>query len=316
MLGIKEVNGNVIIDDTLFDVKEWKARYSGPAYGMPSALGLDMHTVSVTAEGDQPKIAIDPPNDAVKVSMNPSGKADIRQIDDLTYEVTGAKLDAAGVHKRFSLADPGLYAGGTMLTLLRKKGIAVKGTVKRGALRPGTSEIAHVGSRDIDSYVRDTNQHSLNVAADNLLFLLGALKYGSPGTKEKGSQAVSEFLGASGIDPAMLVVDDGSGVSEMNRVSAEQMVSFLRTAAKQPWFKPFLASLSRPGMDGRLQDFGYRSDRMRLKSGQVRDAYCLAGYVEKSSGGTIAFAFLVNGMEANTPAAGSAAVEVLKQLEQ
>jgi D-alanyl-D-alanine carboxypeptidase/D-alanyl-D-alanine-endopeptidase (penicillin-binding protein 4) len=328
-LGVQEIAGDIVIDDSLFDARNWKSRYTGPAYGVPSALGLDMHTVSVTAEAKSQRVIIDPPNDSVKVSFNPSGKPGIRQIDDLTYEVTGVTLDAPTVHNRFSLADPGLYAGGTFLTLLRESGIKVAGVVKRkvapsppigslggrGAGKGQIREIARIGSRDINRVISDTNRHSLNVVADNLLFLLGAKTYGAPGTREKGIQTVTKFVTDMGVPLKGMIIDDGSGVSERNRVSAEQMVMLLRAVARRPWFTTFSDSLSRPGIDGRLKDFGYKSERIRAKSGQLRDAYCLAGYVDRVDGKRLAFAYMVSGSGSDIQAASNAAAEVLKYLE-
>lgn len=312
-LGIKEIDGDVVIDDSLFDTKGWQNRYSGPAYGAPSALGLDMHTIALTIDGSG-RMVIAPPNDSVKVSINPSGKPDIRQIDDLTYETIGAAEDVPSVHKRFPLNDPALYAGGTFSTLLKKQGIKISGTVKRGVSPAEARDIARIGSLDIASLVGETNRQSLNVAADNLLFLLGAQTFGAPGTKEKGIRAVKDFVLELGVPITGLVVADGSGVSELSRITPEQMVTFLLSVSRKPWFPSFLESLSRPGMDGRLKDFGYHSDRMRLKFGQVRDAYCIAGYVDRKDGNRIAFAFMVNGPDANAWTSQTAAVEALKSL--
>jgi D-alanyl-D-alanine carboxypeptidase/D-alanyl-D-alanine-endopeptidase (penicillin-binding protein 4) len=280
---------------------------------VPAALGLDLHTVSIAIEGS--RIAVDPPNDAVKVSLNPSGRLGIRQIDDLTYEITGAVEKTTAFHNRFSVADPALYAGGVFLTLIRKQGIAVSGTVKRGIMPAHAREVARLGSPDLKAVIRETNRQSLNVAADNMLFMLGALTSGLPGTREKGIQAVNGFLRELGVPLKGLVIDDGSGVSERNRVSAEQMVEFLRLAAGRPWFTAFHESLSRPGMDGRLKDFGYRSERIRMKSGQLTDAYGLAGYIDRLDGKKIAFAYLVNGSGLDAPTATSGGVEVWRQLE-
>lgn len=319
--GIKKVAGDIVVDDQLFEVKGWSGRFSGPAYAVPSALGLDLHTVSITSDGSGRFVA-EPPNDAVKVRFNPSGKRGIRQIDDLSYEVTGAVRDAPAVRNRFSLADPAMYAGGTFLTLLKRQGIEVAGSVKRSpsplpvpATGAGGKVLARIGSRSINELVRDTNQQSLNVSADNLLFLLGAEVYGAPGTREKGIRAVNRFLSELQVPPDGLIVDDGSGISELNRISADQMVVFLEAVAKKSWFPDFFDSLSRPGIDGRLRDFGYKSERIRAKSGQLRDAYCLAGYVDRLDGRKIAFAYMVNGTNMVTPEASSAAVEVLRQLE-
>src|SRR5574341_1422307 len=42
-LGIKRITGDIVVDNSLFDVKEWKNKYKGAAYSIPSALGLDLH---------------------------------------------------------------------------------------------------------------------------------------------------------------------------------------------------------------------------------------------------------------------------------
>ncbi len=313
-LGVQQITGTVIVDDSLFDARGWRSRYAGPAYGVPSALGLDLHTVSIGIEGS--RIVVDPPNDAVKVSLNPSGQPGVRRIDDFTYEITGATQNGPAFHKRFSLEDPALYAGGAFLSLLRKQGVSVSGAPKRGMLPGKAREVARVGSSNLKTMIRDTNRQSLNVAADNMIFLLGALTSGLPGTREKGIQAINGFLRELGVPLKGVVIDDGSGVSERNRVSAGQMVEFLRLAAGRPWFNEFRESLSRPGMDGRLQDLGYRSERIRMKSGQLTDTYGLAGYIDRRDGKKIAFAYLVNGLALNVTAANSAAVEVLRQLEE
>ncbi|MDO9287350.1 MAG: D-alanyl-D-alanine carboxypeptidase, partial [Thermodesulfovibrionales bacterium] len=97
---ITQIAGDIIIDDTLFDLKEWKPRHYGPAYSTPSALGLDMHTVSITISGSPPEIKIDPPNDLVKVITSLHGKHDIIQIDDLTYSLSGL-TGSTPMKKRF-----------------------------------------------------------------------------------------------------------------------------------------------------------------------------------------------------------------------
>ncbi len=48
---VSKISGDIIVDDTFFDTRGWESKYPGPAYSAPSALGLDMHTVSITVSG-------------------------------------------------------------------------------------------------------------------------------------------------------------------------------------------------------------------------------------------------------------------------
>ena len=291
---ISKISGDIIVDDTFFDTRGWESRYSGPAYSTPSALGLDMHTVSITVSGKPLNIKIEPPNEAIRVSFNPDVKPGIRQIDDLTYEVSGTTSDSTIMRKRFPLKNPGLYAGGTLLTLLKESGVTIKGVVRKGELPPRMTEIFRIKSKDLSEIVKDTNNNSLNVVAENLLLLLGAKRFGLPGTVEKGVMAVREFLSYLGLPSDGIAFTDGSGLSPDNRIASKHIVSFLRIASEKPWFKTFYESLPRVGMDGTLKGVGYENGRIRAKTGQTPDIYCLAGYLERNDGRKIAFSYMVN----------------------
>ena len=130
--GITSISGEIIIDDSLFAVEELRTGYQGPAYSTPSQLGLDMHTVSITVSGRHNEARLNPPNDSVRINFNPDGKPDIRQIDDLTYEVSGKFSDQNMIRKRFPLKNPSIYAALTFKTLLKEKGIRLEGIIKTG----------------------------------------------------------------------------------------------------------------------------------------------------------------------------------------
>jgi D-alanyl-D-alanine carboxypeptidase/D-alanyl-D-alanine-endopeptidase (penicillin-binding protein 4) len=290
--GIKEITGNIIADDSLFDIKGWNSYYQGPAYASPGSLGMDLHTINVF--GRPPNIKVEPVNDDVKVSFVPDRKPSIRQIDDLTYEVRGEISDSGFLKKRFALQDPATYSALTFKTLLREKGINVKGTVRRGETPPHAAEIFSIKAKDLREIVKDTNNNSLNVIAENLLLLIGAKRFGAPGTIQKGIKAVYEFMSEIDLPPGEVSLADGSGLSHDNRITTEQMVGFLKKVSEKPWFKTFYESLPRAGIDGTLKDIGYKNEHVRAKTGQLKDVYCVAGYVERKNGGKIAFSYMVN----------------------
>ncbi len=292
--GIKEIAGDIIADDSLFGTERHKDNYQGSAYASPGALGLDLHTVSIAVLGRPPNLKIEPSNDAVRVSFTANGKPAIRQIDDFTYEVTGNVSDSAIIRKRFSLQDPAIYAAWTLKTLLREKGINHAGRVKRGKTSPDAIEIYNIRSNDLSEIIKDTNNNSLNVIAENLLLIIGTRKFGPPGTIRKGIMAVKEFLDDAGLSSDGMAFSDGSGLSHDNRITTEQMVGFLKKVSVKPWFNIFYESLPRAGMDGTLRAIGYKNEHIRAKTGQLKDVYCIAGYVERKNSGKIAFSYMVN----------------------
>jgi len=290
--GIKEITGNIIADDSLFDIKGWNSYYQGPAYVSPGSLGLDLHTINVF--GRPPNIKVEPPNDDVKVSFVPDRKPGIRQIDDLTYEIRGEISESGIFKKRFALQDPATYAALTFKTLLREKGINLKGTVRRGETPPHATEIFRIKAKDLREIIKDTNNNSLNVVAENLLLLIGAKRFGSPGTVQKGIKAVYEFISEIDLLPSEVSLADGSGLSPDNRITSEQLVIFLKKVSETRWFNAFWESLPRVGIDGTLKKAGYVNEHIRAKSGQLNGVYCLAGYIEREDKSLIAFSYMVN----------------------
>ena len=91
-------------------------------------------------------------------------------------------------------------------------------------------------------------------------------------------------------------LSDGSGLSPQNRVSAADVVSFLR-AMNDPNAAVWKATLATPGdpestLRHRLRDV---ADRVAAKTGSIRGVSTLAGYATADSGKTYAFAILLNG---------------------
>lgn len=292
--GITSIAGDIIIDNSLFAAEDFRKDFYGPAYSMPSPLGLDMHTVSIALSGEVPEIKLNPPNDSVRVNFNPQGKLGIRQIDDATYEVSGNFSNRTKIRKRFPLRNPSAYAAGTFKTLLKEKGIEVEGVIKTGTVPSDAAAIYTVKSKDLKDIVRDVNNNSLNVMAENLLFILGSKRYGAPGAKEKGILAIKEFLKGIGIQPDGITLSDGSGLSHSNRITSKNISNFLDKITGKPWFDAFYYSLPRAGMDGTLKGIGYINERIRAKTGHLGDVYCLAGYIEKKNGKKVAFSYMVN----------------------
>lgn len=286
-IGIGAVSGDVVVDDYYFDVSGWERFGNGPAYAVPGALGLDLHTVSVRAHG-LGDINVTPAVDSLTVAgKSPDGS--IHQVDDLIYMVPEG--EARG---RFALNDPAIYAGSTFRTLMNRSGVAVEGEVRRGRTPSTATELHRVKSKPLPKVIRDTNAYSLNVAAENLLLLLGAKKFGFPGTLENGIKAVKLFLEDLGLPSSEINISDGSGLSKENMVTAEFMARFLERISREPWFDAFYKSLPKAGLEGTLRDIGYSNEKVRAKTGQTESVYSLAGYADGTENGKLAFSLIVN----------------------
>lgn len=314
-LGIRKIEGDIIADESLFTASSLEARWIGPAYTSPGALGLDLHTVSVAASADQGKYVVEPPNDFVKVAFSEDEKSGVRQIDDVTYAVAKSGTGDIALSKRFGLNDPALYAAGTFKTLLRAGGISFSGAIKKGKTPASAQVLSRLKAPALQEMVARMNQYSLNVVAENLLLKLGAEQFGSPGTREKGIAAVKDFLVKKlNLPESEVKIFDGSGLSGKNKISADYMTRFLYAASKKAWFSNFYNSIPSAGQDGETM-LGYVNERVRVKTGQLPDSYGLAGYGEDKNGRKIAFCYIVNapgaGMMGAVQASGAAVLKTL-----
>jgi D-alanyl-D-alanine carboxypeptidase/D-alanyl-D-alanine-endopeptidase (penicillin-binding protein 4) len=73
--------------------------------------------------------------------------------------------------------------------------------------------------------VQELNKRSNNFAAEQLLRTLGAEIGGRPGSWDKGLKAVDRYLTGIGIKSGSYQMQNGSGLYDSNRFSAEQIVT-------------------------------------------------------------------------------------------
>ncbi|MDQ7091808.1 MAG: D-alanyl-D-alanine carboxypeptidase/D-alanyl-D-alanine-endopeptidase [Methylococcales bacterium] len=144
------------------------------------------------------------------------------------------------------------------------------------------------------------NKKSNNVMARQL-FLSVAAKAGTPATLKQGGQKIRQWYQSRGLDFSKLQIENGSGLSRTGRVSARNIGELLLDAYKSPNRSHLLASLPIMGVDGTLRR------RMRgtvaakssyMKTGTLRDARGIAGYVKAKDGQFYVVAILHNGKHA------------------
>lgn len=119
------------------------------------------------------------------------------------------------------------------------------------------------------------------------------------GTTEKGVEAVLEFWEARGLDTETFFMEDGSGLSARNAVSAFAMSSLMNKVARdENLFPPFYNSLAIGGQTGTVH-YLFKNDkavgsRIRVKSGSIRRVRAYCGYAKTKSGKIVSFSIMAN----------------------
>jgi D-alanyl-D-alanine carboxypeptidase/D-alanyl-D-alanine-endopeptidase (penicillin-binding protein 4) len=169
----------------------------------------------------------------------------------------------------------------------------------RVALPAELSLLYTIHSEPLGRLVMDLNKFSNNVMAETILKTLGAVEYGQPGTTTKGLAVVARFLDEElGTPLNTYIMADGSGLSDLNRFSAHQVVDLLTYAYSDFHVGPeFISSLKLGGLDGwnpRPFKDPPLVGEMRLKSGHIKGVNTLSGYAHAGSGRVVAFCVMIN----------------------
>jgi D-alanyl-D-alanine carboxypeptidase/D-alanyl-D-alanine-endopeptidase (penicillin-binding protein 4) len=336
-LGLHKVHGSLIVDDSLFgdgtmppayDQKNDSTASRAPA----SAASLNGNVVAVTivpgaAAGAAAHVVVDPPSPyftiAGRVVTATSGPH--APTVDTKEEAGHTRVNVAGRIRLGSdprtfyrrVAQPALFLGYTLKQLMERRGIAI-GAVKIGrAPDKGLRVLAAHDSAPLAVAVQDLGKRSNNFAAEQLLRTIGAEIGGHPGSWDKGLKAVERYLGGLGIKAGSYQMQNGSGLYDSNRFSAEQIVTILRAASRDFRISAeFLASLAVAGTDGTIAHRmgGTLAERyVRAKTGTLATVSCLSGFAGSPGHTPLVFSILVNDVAGATEArrAQDRAAEVL-----
>lgn len=139
--------------------------------------------------------------------------------------------------------------------------------------------------------------------ARQLLLTLAAEKVSLPATEAKGEAAIKAWLASKGQNFDELVVENGSGLSRTERISAGHLGQLLMAAYHSTIMPEFMASLSIAGQDGTAQKRFIDTNlqgRAHLKTGSLDNVSAIAGYVLNSQNKRQIIVMLINHAKAGS----------------
>ncbi|HSD60415.1 MAG TPA: D-alanyl-D-alanine carboxypeptidase, partial [Burkholderiales bacterium] len=172
----------------------------------------------------------------------------------------------------------------------------------RGRARDGVAPIdarrlAQHESGSLAEVIRDINKFSNNVMARQLFLTLGAEVSGPPATVDKSRAAVRQWLAAKGLPFPELVLENGSGLSRAERISARHLGELLLSAFASPVMPELMSSLPVSAVDGtmkkRMSGRGV-AGQAHIKTGLLEGVKTMAGYVLDAQGRRVVVVALVN----------------------
>jgi D-alanyl-D-alanine carboxypeptidase/D-alanyl-D-alanine-endopeptidase (penicillin-binding protein 4) len=335
--GIKKISGDLIIDKSYFaaattgenfDSEKWRAYNALPSAFLVNGRSTSFkftagdEAVNITQEFELTEVVI------VNKLKRTAGNCgdwrsrmayDVQPGDDKAV-VTFSGSYAADCGERFlelSLFEDEEYAFFTFKKLWRELGGEFNGTLKLQETPLSAVKVLEQSSEPLGSIVRDINKWSNNVMARQLLLTIAAEKSGAPATEAKGIAAIQAWMAANGLKLNGLVIENGSGLSRVERVSAELLGQMLVRAYSSPVMPEMMASLPILSIDGTIQQRmkdSQSNGRAHLKTGSINGVSAIAGYVLDANSHRHVLVMLVNHAKAGaSKAAQDALIEWVHQ---
>jgi serine-type D-Ala-D-Ala carboxypeptidase/endopeptidase (penicillin-binding protein 4) len=314
--GIKKVEGNLVMDNSLYDSENiaptWIWEDMGNYYGAATnALSVYDNLFRITfrspAKAGMPTeiVSMSPKVDGLEWT-NEVLSSDINR--DLAY-VFGSPIDGRRVirgtipknRKMFTIKAsnpfPEKLLADDLMVHLANAGIFVSGDrITENVMAQAFRQIAVFESPSLSDIINILNVESINFFTEQLVKQIAAEKTGI-GTREAGLKLISGFWESKGLDINQLFMEDGSGLSRFNAVSPAFMSDILHyMKSHSPFFTVFYESLPAAGK-GTMMFFDpqkFSGNSFRLKSGSMTRVRCYAGYMLGDSGSEFIVTFFVN----------------------
>jgi D-alanyl-D-alanine carboxypeptidase/D-alanyl-D-alanine-endopeptidase (penicillin-binding protein 4) len=288
----------------------------GPGVGKPAV---------ITTGPPDPLLTI-----ANKVTTSTKGtKRDIaitRDLGEDTVTITGSiPLDDRGYTGAIGISHPAMLFVYLLRSALSQRGVAIKGRSRTQSLDSSLSavtnaqhavqttptqtpvEIATLQSPPFSVVAAQTLKPSQNLYTELILRTLGKVAAPAPTTpgpasigqttEDLGIESVKAFLKTVGIRPESLVLNDGSGLSRDDMITADASVQLLTFMSQHRYAEVFRQALPIAGVDGTLRNRFKNTaaeNNLRAKTGSLSSAASLGGYLTTAAGERLAFSIMVN----------------------
>ena len=308
--GVRNIRGDLVLDRSYYGIEsEDPGRFDNEPYQvyntLPDALLVNHKAVRISflpdVEGKRVLLLTEPTLAEVEVVNNvaldhaPCGDWRSRIRQEIRADAGAARLVFAGAMssqcgeqaRHFSILSAQTYAGALFRQLWGELGGRLSGNVREGSVAPGSRVLAVQESPALSEVVRDINKYSNNLMARQVYLALGTAAFGAPATLSKSEQALRQWLAQKRLDLPELVIENGSGLSRAERISAKSLGALLAAAWRSAVMPEFIASMPVVGVDGtlrrRAKQLAY-AGQAHIKGGTINGVRAMAGYVLDATG--------------------------------
>jgi D-alanyl-D-alanine carboxypeptidase/D-alanyl-D-alanine-endopeptidase (penicillin-binding protein 4) len=315
--GIVKID-NIIVDSTVFDNERvhpsWPPDDLNRWYACEvSGLNFNDNCVEISAKnvGGRVAVFVEPQTAFVSIVNNvePISKGDeavgtYRSREPNKLIVFGKCKDTVGPFD-VAIERPAAFFGFILYEHLVGAGISAQGQLVEKAFDDANDFNPLIEfSTPISDCLARCNKNSLGLVAEAMLKTIAA--HGNPdgknGSWERGRELIGDFLSELGIDRSQFYLDDGSGLSRQNELTAYTITTVLLNLYKSENWPLYRDSLAVGGVDGTIDDFFQKEPykgKIHGKTGYITGVRALSGVCETDQGDYI-FSILANNTNGQT----------------
>lgn len=307
--GIRTIQGNLILDSSWmepqhFDAAAFDGDPTRPYNVGPDALLVNYNVLNLQLhpEADGFRVTILTPlalQSTVNVRFETGACGEWRHKLVPTFSMVSQKMhmELTGTYARscgdqtwllqpypLSHAD---YVGALFRELWKEMGGQLNGEVQQAKLPPVVEQVTEMKSEPLPEILRFLNKYSNNVMTRLVMLTLDKEANQQPANAVRASKLIQDWFTRIGINAQGIQMENGSGLSRTERISAYQMGRMLTHAFASPVMPEFISSLPVLGVDGSMKKRAVNlavAGKAHIKSGSLENVRAVAGYVLAASG--------------------------------
>ena len=317
--GVQQITGDLVLDRNFFNQPQLPVfnddgnDKNKPFLVKPDSLMVNLKALRFVARNDGGKvlISVEPPIASIKIDNQVKAVNAKQCTGDVRYNpvtqadgtvivtVSGQLADGCNSQTYLSLLDHATYTAGAVRAIWKELGGSIQGQDRQASVPKGAKLLARSFSPDLAEIIRDINKYSNNTMAQQLFLSLGAqFRNDADGDDAKAAQrVVRQWLAKKGITAPHLVMENGSGLSRAERVSAREMAQMLQAAWKSPYAAEFISSMPIAGKDGTMRKrlkTTAMNGQAHIKTGTLNTVRAISGFSRDSNGNTWAVVAILN----------------------
>lgn len=319
--GVQSISGDLVLDRSHFvqpSVPEFDddgGDANRPYLVAPDSLliNLNAQRFSVRSEGGQVHVSAEPPLDAVRIDNRVKALPSrgtcpdwpqvnfqpIQEANGVTLRVTGQLAQGCKAHTYLALLDHPRYAAGTVRAIWQELGGTLLGEDRIDPVPDDARLLVRAESPDLVEVIRDINKYSNNTMARQLFLSLGATFRTAQDSDDAAAaqRVIRQWLERKGLPVSRMVLENGSGLSRSERVTARELASLLQSAWQSPFAAEFISSMPLAALDGtmrkRLKHTAV-AGKAHIKTGTLNNVRAIAGYSRDVNGTSWAVVAILN----------------------